>query len=103
MVIHVKLYDVFMHCFLDHYLDHMSVYVGLVFTPGTTNIQCHPINITNDTILEDDEVFDVALSTMDDDVILSPNITSITILDDDSKYILLYKLIICSNYSKQHV
>ena len=48
-----------------------------------TGPQCQSISITDDFFLENDEVFVVALSTTDQDVILNPSITSVTILDDD--------------------
>lgn len=66
----------------------MSFFEGLIFTPNTTKIKCRQILITNDIIAEGDEVFDVELNTTDEAVILKPNATFITIIDDDSKYIL---------------
>ena len=48
-----------------------------------TGPQCQSISITDDSILENNEMFVVALSTTDHDVILSPSTTSVTILDDD--------------------
>ena len=45
-----------------------------------TGPQCQFISVTDDSILENNEMFVVALSTTDQDVILSP---STTILDDD--------------------
>ena len=56
---------------------------NIVFSPEITGLQCQFFTITNDTILESDEMFVVALSTMDQDVILNPSTTSVTILDDD--------------------
>ena len=56
---------------------------NIIFSPGMTGPQCQSISITNDSILENDEVFVVALSTTDQDVILNPSTTSVTILDDD--------------------
>ena len=45
--------------------------------------QCQSIFITDDSILENDEVFVVALSTTDQDVILNPSISTVVIFDDD--------------------
>ena len=56
---------------------------NIIFSPGMTGPQCQSVSITNDSILENDEVFVVVLSTTDQDVILNPSITSVTILDDD--------------------
>ena len=56
---------------------------NIIFSPGMTGPQCQSISITNDSILENDDVFVVALSTTDQDIILNPSTTSVTILDDD--------------------
>ena len=48
-----------------------------------TGPQCLSISITDDSILENNEMFVVALRTTDKDVILSPSTTSVTILNDD--------------------
>ena len=58
-----------------------------MFSPAVVPaVQCVSINITNDTIHESDEVFRVTLLTTDEDVILDPNTTLVTILDNDSEY-----------------
>ena len=64
---------------LDYSLTPENIFIG----PGMTGTQCRSISITDDSILENDEVFVVALSTTDQDVILNPSTTSVTILDDD--------------------
>ena len=56
---------------------------NIIFSPGMTGPQCQSISVTDDSILENNEMFVVALSTTDQDVILSPSTTSVTILDDD--------------------
>ena len=56
--------------------------------------QCHSVSITDDTILENDEVFVVALNSTDEDIILSPSTTSVTIVDDDGKSDLEYTIYI---------
>ena len=48
-----------------------------------TGPQCQSIAITDDSILENDEIFVVSLSTTDQDVIRNPSTTFVTILDDD--------------------
>ena len=40
----------------------------------------------NDTIVENDEVFSVQLSTLDQDVILTLGTATVTIEDNDGKY-----------------
>ena len=52
-------------------------------------MQCSSIPIVDDTILENDEVFSVQLSTLDPDVNLTPSTATVTIEDDDSE---LYNL-----------
>ena len=56
---------------------------NIIFTPGMTGPQCQSIAITDDSILENDEIFVVSLSTTDQDVIRNPSTTFVTILDDD--------------------
>ena len=46
---------------------------------------CGSINITDDDTPENEEEFFAFLTTGDSSVILSPNMTTITILDDDGK------------------
>ena len=66
-------------------LDYSFDFVSITFLAGrnlVANVQCIPVLITNDTILEENEVFVLSLNTTDEDVILSPN-SSVTIIDDD--------------------
>ena len=56
---------------------------NIIFSPGMTGPQCQSISITDDSILENDEVFVVALNTTDVDVVLRPRTTSVIIVDDD--------------------
>ena len=56
---------------------------NIIFSPGMTGPQCQSISITDDSILENDEVFVVALSTTDVDVVLRPRTTSVIIVNDD--------------------
>ena len=45
--------------------------------------QCRNISIVDDTSLESDEVFSVNLTTVDLSVVLSPNISTVLIIDND--------------------
>ena len=58
----------------------------LTFPQGTT-LQCTNISISDDAIVENDELFSVQLTSTDPAVILSPSARSatVTIGDDDSK------------------
>ena len=72
---------------ISHSLDYILIPENVIFSPGMTGPQCLSISITDDSILENDEVFAVVLSATDQDVILNPNTTSVTILDDDGNVI----------------
>ena len=74
---------------LPHSLDHSLISENIIFSPGLTGPQCQSISITDDSILENDEMFVVALSTADQDVILNPSTTSVTIIDDDGNVLIL--------------
>ena len=80
---------------IPHSLDYSLIPENIIFSPGMTGPQCKSISITDDSILEIDEVFVVALSTMDQDVILNPSNTSITILDDDGIVLYYESLRVC--------
>ena len=69
--------------YISHSLDYKLIPENITFSPGMAGPQCQSISITDDSILENDEVFVVALTTTDQNVILNPNTTSVTILDDD--------------------
>ena len=75
---------------IPHSLDYSLITENIIFSPGMTGPQCQSISITNDSILENDEVFVVALSTMDQDVILNPSNTTVTILDDDGNVLIIF-------------
>ena len=58
----------------------------LTFNPENgSQRDCAIIMVENDLTLEDDESFSVILTTTDPDVIIAPNLTVVTITDDDSK------------------
>ena len=44
------------------------------------------VTILDDTIIEESEIFTAALSTTESNVMLSDDIATITILDDDGKF-----------------
>ena len=57
----------------------------LMFTPGV-NISCTTeVLIINDDVLEDNQTFNVVLSTTDSDILLDIASTTITIVDNDGK------------------
>ena len=55
---------------------------NLRFEQGSPQ-QCRNISIVDDRVLESDEVFSVILTTVDLSVVLSPNITTVLIMDND--------------------
>ena len=58
----------------------------LTFNPGNGSQQdCAIIMVENDLTLEDDERFSVVLTTTDPAITISPNLTVVTIINDDSK------------------
>ena len=74
---------------IPHSLDYSLIPENIIFGPGMTGPQCQSISIIDDSILENDEVFVVSLSTMDQNVILNPSNTTVTILDDDGNVLIL--------------
>ena len=56
----------------------------LTIVPGTPQ-QCASISISDDAILENDEIFSLQLNTTDQAVTLRPSSANITIEDDDGK------------------
>ena len=44
------------------------------------------MSLVQDTLIEGDEVFSVVLSTTNSNVQINDGVTTVTILDDDSKY-----------------
>ena len=64
--------------------DYVSDAFLFEFRPSNSTMACGSINITNNDRPENEEEFFIAiLTTGDSAVILSPNMTTITILDDD--------------------
>ena len=75
--------------------DFLSLVDQLIFNPGNgLQRDCATITVTNDTILEDDELFSVVLTTTDPDVTISPNTAVVTLTNDDGKYLCLTILVI---------
>ena len=64
--------------------DYTTVTAQLTFQATVTQ-QCSSISIVDDTILENDEVFSVQLSTLDPDVNLTPSTATVTVENDDSE------------------
>ena len=80
--------------------DYVGSSFPLIFTSetGQNTSVCVPagnIAIVNDTIVEEDETFSVQLTTIDTQIILSPQTGTATIIDDDGNSFLL--LIVCTN------
>ena len=74
-------------CIIDA-VDFTSVTAQLTFQPSQADVpQCEDVPIQQDTILETNESFTVELSTTDLDVILDPQSATVTIMDNDSMYI----------------
>ncbi len=69
----------------------MGVNTTLSFGPGVSQV-CITLNILEDVIVEDDEVFKLNLSSDDQAVLITQNTAEVTIAeDDDSKlYIATY-------------
>ena len=63
--------------------------MDLTFLQGISQ-QCANIAISDDAILENDELFSVQLTTTDQAVTLSPSSATVTIGDDDSKLFSLF-------------
>ena len=62
--------------------DYQSLSVQLIFMPSMTEI-CQNVIITNDEFYEDPEDLTVRLTTVDPDVILIPDVGTITIVDEE--------------------
>ena len=63
----------------------MERMVLLTFVEGTSEA-CTNIQITNDTVLEDNESFLLSLTTTEPRVSLNPAQGSVLIIDDDSEW-----------------
>ena len=57
----------------------------LTFSPGNT-VQNIVMSLVQDTLIEGDEVFSVVLSTTNSNVQINDAVTTVTILDENSKY-----------------
>lgn len=67
--------------------DYGTRSVELLFEQQPTP-QCTDIQIVNDSILENDESFSINLTTDVLSVILSPNVATVVIIDNDGKYMI---------------
>ena len=68
--------------------DYSSTMMDLTFDSGNQDdILCVDVPINNDTLCETDEMFNVTLTTLDSAVILDPSTGTVTIVDDDGKYV----------------
>ena len=65
--------------------DYTSVESVLMFSPGMNESYTTVILIVDDSVLENDEAFNVMLSTSDSDVSLDLTSAIITIIDNDGK------------------
>ena len=66
--------------------DYVSEAFLFEFHPSNSTMACGSINITdNDTPENEEEFFIAVLTTSDSAVILGPNMTTITVFDDDGK------------------
>lgn len=64
--------------------DYQSLSVQLTFTSSMNEI-CRNVTINNDVFYEDAESFTVMLTTTDEDVTLTPDTGTVTILDEDGQ------------------
>ena len=83
------------HAYLQFYLnicicigniDYISTQINRTFQPAQ-NSQCVDIPIVGDSVLENNETFFILLNTLDSDVILSQNLSTVVIIDNDGKLI----------------
>ena len=81
----------FSHVFLflaDMSADYTLVSRDILFNENTDTVQTVLIPILNDECLENEEDFNVTLTTEMDCVQLDDDMLTITIVDDDSEFIL---------------
>ena len=72
--------------------DYSVLQNPLTFTPGV-NVSCTTVvPIIDDTVLEDNQTFNVVLSTEDSKVLVDPASATVTIIDNDGEiaYLLIY-------------
>ena len=67
-------------------MDYGSTTVNLLFNAGISRA-CALIPIVNDNFDENDEIFDVTLTTSDDEIRLAPDQSMVIITDNDSKFL----------------
>ena len=72
-----------------HYLssvpadDFLDISVNLTFTSGEIGQEvCHSFSVNDDTILEDTEVYETTLTSLNEDVVIRSPTTSLVILDE---------------------
>ena len=66
--------------------DYTTVTMDLTFNSGNTN-QTVMIPIVGDNVVESTESFTVSLTSADSTVTLNPSTTTVTIQDDDGKFL----------------
>ena len=66
--------------------DYTTVSIDLTFNSGTTT-QTVMIPIIGDNVVESTESFTVSLTSADSAVTLNPSTTTVTIQNDDSKFL----------------
>ena len=68
-------------------IDYARASKILAFPAGSTDsaVQCLAVTIADNTVLDGDKIFTVTLFTTDLDVVLGNYVTTITIIDDESK------------------
>ena len=76
--------------------------VDLVFNSGTTRA-CTQVPIVDDDIDEDDEMFDVTLTTTETGISLAPDQGMVTITDDDGTFLSKAFAHYPSSYKAHHV
>ena len=72
--------------------DYSALQSLLTFTPGV-NVSCATVvPIIDDAVVEDNQTFNVVLSTEDPNVLLDPASATVTIVDNDGEiaYLLIY-------------
>ena len=73
--------------FFSHYssdtVDFSPLSQTIVFAPTLPQLQCVSIFVTSDLTLEENETFFAVLNSTGPDVIINPDIATVTILNDD--------------------
>ena len=64
----------------------MTVTMTVIFGPGETTADVN-ITIVNDNIMEGTEMFSATLTTADPNVMIGDGTATVTILDEDGKYL----------------